>query len=71
MLSLLFCHSAITSEDMRVKISLHSRGITALLLVIWIGVAPEILESDANSGTLSTTVKGFIVFEETISSVWT
>ena len=56
---------------MRVKISLHSRGITALLLVIWIGVAPEILESDANSGTLSTTVNGFIVFEETISSVWT
>ena len=56
---------------MRVKISLHSRGIMALLLVIWIGVVPEILESDANSGTLSTTVNGFIVFEETISSVWT
>ena len=49
-----------TSEDIFLKILLHSRGVTALLLVMFVGVAPDTLERDKSSGTLSTTDNGLL-----------
>jgi len=68
-LCLLFSLSTITFEDIFLYISLHWVGITALLLMIGAGEAPDILDIDASSGTLSTIEGGLSIFADDTFSV--